>query len=196
MRVFSKLGLAGGIGTVAAAAVIGTVAFACTNLAALNLSEASGPAGSQVTISGSSFGSVAQGSSPVAIHFNGASGPVLATIVPDSSGALAPTAVTIPSNLQPGYYAIVAVQTSKAGTPAFGTPARTAFEVTAPGTGPQGQVNPGVGVGATPTGSGLGAGTIGLLAALGVGGLLLFGMGAATFVGSVRRAPAASKVKK
>jgi len=172
------------------------VGFACTSLAAMNLSAASGPAGSQVTVSGSSFNAVKDGTSAVSIHFNGATGPVIATVEPDASGAIAPTAITIPGDVQPGFYAIVAVQTEKGGAPAFGTPARAAFEVTGPGTGPQGQTVGGPGVGTTPTGNGLGAGTIGLLAALGVGGLLLFGMGAATFVGSTRKVGVASKVKK
>ena len=195
MRFRTRFGL--GLGMAMAGAAMGLVgAFACTSLAALNLSAASGPAGSQITVSGSSFNAVADGNTPVAIHFNGATGPVLATEAPDGSGGLAPIAITIPSNLKPGVYSIIASQTDKGGLPSFGTPARAAFEVTAPGTGPQGQAVGGPGVTVTPSGSGLGAGTIGLLVALGVGGLLLFGMGAATFVSGARRVPAASKVRK
>lgn len=195
MRVKTRVGLGVGVATIAAMVAV-VIGFACTSLAALNLSAASGPAGSQVTVSGSSFNAVADGNSPVAIHFNGATGPVIGTVSPDASGAVAPTTITIPGDVKPGYYAIVAVQTEPSGGPAFGTPARAAFEVTGPGTGPQGQTLGGPGVGATSSGNGLGAGTIGLLAALGVGGLLLFGMGAATFVGSARKVPAVSKVRK
>lgn len=196
MRLLGKMGV--GAGVAGAAAVVAIAAgFACTSLAALNLSAASGPAGSNLTVSGSSFNAVADGNTPVAIHFNGVTGPILATVEADASGALPPTAITIPAGTQPGFYTIVASQTETAGGgPSWGTPARAAFEVTAPGVGPQGAPNGGPGVTVTPAGSGLGAGTVGLLAALGVGGLLLFGMGAATFIGNARRVPAATRVKK
>ncbi|HET9051471.1 MAG TPA: hypothetical protein VFO60_07185, partial [Candidatus Dormibacteraeota bacterium] len=105
--------------------------------------------------------------------------------------------ITIPSSTSPGYYAIIASQSETGGGgPSWGTPARAAFQVTGPGTGPQGQTLGGPGVSVTSSSNGLGAGTIGLLVALGVGGLLLFGMGAATFVGNARRVPAVTKVKK
>jgi len=63
-------------------------------------------------VSGSGCNAVADGNTPVAIHVNGANGPILATVAPDSSGAIPATAITIPADVQPGYYAIVAVQTS------------------------------------------------------------------------------------
>lgn len=190
-----KLGGAGlGVGL---AAVVGvTTVFACTSLATLNLSQASAPSGTNLTVTGSSF-STSSGTSPVSLHWNSISGPVLSSgIVPDTSGAIGPVSVTIPSSATPGYYTIIAVQTDKSGQNAFGTPARAAIQVTGAG---------GAGVGsnssqpvASPTnnGSGLGAGLIGLLVALGVGGLILFGLGTATFVGSYRRVPSASKVRK
>src|SRR5215471_10651779 len=113
MRKFTGIGL--GVGVAAAAATIGVVAFACTSLAALNLSAASGPAGSNITVSGSSFNAVADGNTPVAIHFGTANGPILATVAPDASGALPATSITIPASTQPGYYAIIASQTETSG---------------------------------------------------------------------------------
>ena len=191
-----KLGGAGlGVGL---AAVVGvTTVFACTSLATLNLSQASAPAGTNLTVTGSSFGSVSGGSSPVSLHWNSISGPVLSSgIVPDSSGAIGPVSVTIPSSATPGYYTIIAVQTDKTGQNAFGTPARAAIQVTGAGGAGAGSNSSQPVASPTNNGSGLGAGLIGLLVALGVGGLILFGLGTATFVGSYRRVPSASKVRK
>lgn len=191
-----KLGGAGlGVGL---AAVVGvTTVFACTSLATLNLSQASAPAGTNLTVTGSSFGSVSNGSSPVSLHWNSISGPVLSSgVVPDSSGAIGPVSVTIPSSATPGYYTIIAVQTDKTGQNAFGTPARAAIQVTGAGGAGAGSNSSQPVASPTNNGSGLGAGLIGLLVALGVGGLILFGLGTATFVGSYRRVPSASKVRK
>ena len=191
-----KLGGAGlGVGL---AAVVGvTTVFACTSLATLNLSQASAPAGTNLTVTGSSFGSVSGGSSPVSLHWNSISGPVLSSgVVPDSSGAIGPVSVTIPSSATPGYYTIIAVQTDKTGQNAFGTPARAAIQVTGAGGAGAGSNSSQPVASPTNNGSGLGAGLIGLLVALGVGGLILFGLGTATFVGSYRRVPSASKVRK
>lgn len=191
-----KLGGAGlGVGL---AAVVGvTTVFACTSLATLNLSQASAPSGTNLTVTGSSFSSVSSGNSPVSLHWNSISGPVLSSgIVPDSSGAIGPVSVTIPSSATPGYYTIIAVQTDKSGQNAFGTPARAAVQVTGAGGASAGSNSSQPVASPTNNGSGLGAGLIGLLVALGVGGLILFGLGTATFVGSYRRVPSASKVRK
>lgn len=194
-----------------AALLVGaTTVFACTSLSTLNLSQASGAPGSNTNITGSSFGSVADGNSAVTLHWNSVSGPVLATgIVPDASGAIGPVSVTIPGansmggmiggtgSVSPGSYAIVATQTGSDGTPVFGTPARAAFQVTGTGSGVSAQP-PAAPSASAINGStaGLGAGLVALLAVLGVGGLLLFGLGAATLVGSYRRSPSASRVRK
>ena len=192
-----KTWMGAGLGAGLATVVGVTTVFACTSLATLNLSQASAPSGTNLTVTGSSFGSTTSGNSAVTLHWNSISGPVLAQgVAPDSSGAIGPVSVTIPQSATPGYYTIIATQTDKTGQNAFGTPARAAIQVTGAN---------GVGAGsgssqpvASPTnnGSGLGAGLIGLLVALGVGGLILFGVGTATFVGSYRRAPQASKVRK
>lgn len=191
----------GGAGLgVGLAAVVGvTTVFACTSLATLNLSQASAPAGTNLNVTGSSFSSVSptSGNSPVTLHWNSISGPVLSSgIVPDTSGAIGPVSVTIPSSATPGYYTIIAVQTDKSGQNAFGTPARAAIQVTGAGGAGAGSNSSQPVASPTNNGSGLGAGLIGLLVALGVGGLILFGLGTATFVGSYRRVPSASKVRK
>ncbi len=180
-----------------------TAVFACSSLSTLNLSQASGVPGSNINITGSSFGSVSHGSSPVTLHWNAVDGTVLATnIVPDASGAIGPVAVTIPagtssSTITPGFYTIVATQNGSDGKAEFGTPARASFQVTgaAGGTAAQPAVGP-TASSLNASTSGLGAGVIALLAALGVAGLLLFGLGAATFVGSYRRTASVSRVRK
>lgn len=189
-----------------------TTVFACTSLSTLNLSQAAGAPGTNINITGSSFGSTAQGNSAVTLHWNSADGMVLATnIVPDASGSIGPVSVTVPggaaasgvmggagstASVAPGYYAIVATQTASGGTPVFGTPARAAFQVM--GTAPvsSGQIAAGPTAAAlSASTSGLGTGVIVLLAVLGVAGLLLFGVGAATVLGTSRRT-AVSRVRK
>lgn len=180
------------------ATVIGvTTVFACTSLATLNLSQASAPSGSNLTVTGSSFGQTSSGNSAVTLHWNSVSGPVLSQgIVPDQSGAIGPVSISIPQSATPGYYTIIATQTDKSGQNSFGTPARAAIQVTGPNGAPSGNGSSQPVASATSNNNGIGAGLIGLLVALGVGGLILFGLGTATFVGSYRRAPSASKVRK
>lgn len=200
-----------GAGVTGAALVLGaTTVFACTSLSTLNLSQASGAPGSQISVTGSSFGTAARGNGPVTLHWNSVDGPVLASnIVPDASGAIGPVTVTIPggvtntgmiagtTTVTPGYYTIIATQTGKDGQPAFGTPARAAFQVTGTSSGAANQVPAGPSASSlTGSTAGLGTGVIALLVGLGVAGLLLFGLGAATFVGSSRRVASASRVRK
>lgn len=193
----SRKWMGAGLGVGLATVVGVTTVFACTSLATLNLSQASAPSGSNLTVTGSSFGSVSQGNSAVSLHWNSTSGPVLAQgIVPDQSGAIGPVSVTIPQSATPGYYTIIATQTDKSGQNSFGTPARAAIQVTGANGAPSGNGSSQPVASATSNSNGLGAGLIGLLVALGVGGLVLFGLGTATFVGSYRRAPSASKVRK
>lgn len=197
MRILARFGLAGTASTVAL--VLGmTVASACTSLASLNLTPPSGPGGTQITITGSSFNTVSSGSTPVAIHLNGASGPLLATVTPDASGAIGPVAVTIPANLQPGAYTVFASQTDQStGQASFGTPARGAFQVVGSAAAPGNQAAPSQpGLASASPNSGLSAGLIGLLVALGAVGLILFVLGTATFVSNARRVPSATRVRK
>src|SRR5215213_10967073 len=74
-------------GAAAAASVIpGAAAFACTNLATLNLSSAAGKAGDTVTVTGSSFRMPVGVETGVQIRWNALDGPVLAEVRPDRVG--------------------------------------------------------------------------------------------------------------
>ena len=185
MARMKRFGLAAtgvvGIGMMALA----SAAFACTNLAALNLSSSSGPAGSSITVTGSAFSKPPK-NTPVDLHWNGVNGPILATVTPDAAGAINPTNITIPADAQPGFYTIVATQTEVAtGLNPWGIPTRAGFSVEGPGAtaAPAPQAVPP----AATSDSGVSGGFIALSVALGLGGLVLFGLGAATFLSTYRR---------
>jgi hypothetical protein len=179
---------------VAAMAFTAVAAFACTNLATLNLSTASGGVGDTVTVTGSSF-RTATGDNPVmpvVLNWNGADGPVLAETTPDAAGNVSAT-FSVPEG-QAGYYVIVASQTDAEGEAAYGTPARASFQIL----GPNGEsvvAQPGTqaAVPAEASSSGIIALTVGL----GALGLALFGAGFTAFVRQARGsdAPVASKVR-
>lgn len=191
-----------GLGTMGAALVIGaSPAWACTNLATLNLSNASGTSGTNVTVTGSSFATAksfatasASQAVPVQLHWNSVTGPVLATAIPDATGNIS-AAVTIPQ-AQPGYYVLVATQQVK-GVNEYGTPARAAFQVISPGQRPAITPSAGQSAGAA-TSSPSSTGVIALTVALGVAGLALFGAGATSFARQARRrsVPATQKATK
>ena len=183
-------------GSAAAATVVAAAAaFACTNLATLNLSSSAGKAGDTVTVTGSSFRVNAQNvdsSFPVVLHWNGVDGATLAEVKPDRAGNISAT-FTVPEG-QPGYYVIVATQRDAKGVDQYGTPARASYQIL----GPNGQSvvqpvgNPAGTVGTETSSSGIIALTVGL----GVLGLALFGAGFTAFVRQARRAPAAATVRK
>ena len=184
------------LGSAATAVVIaGAAAFACTNLATLNLSSAAGKAGDAVTVTGSSFRVNARdlnASFPVVLHWNGVDGAVLAEAKPDKAGNISAT-FTVPEG-QPGYYVIVATQRSPQGVDQYGTPARASYQIL----GPNGQsvvqpVGSTAGTVGTETSS---SGIIALTVGLGALGLALFGAGFIAFVRQARRAPAAATVRK
>jgi len=188
-----------GFGALGASLVIGaSAAWACTNLATTNLSQASGTPGQAITVTGSSFKvpkvGVAAPVTPVALHWNGVAGPVLATAIPDATGNIVAT-VTIPQ-ASPGYYVLVASQQT-AGVDEYGTPARAAFQVISPGQRPAVTPNAGQSAGVATT-SPSSTGVIALTVALGVAGLALFGAGATSFARQARRrsVPATQKVAK
>jgi hypothetical protein len=142
-----------------------SAAFACTNLAELNLSSPSGQAGMQVTVTGSAFAKAPK-NTPVELHWNGLNGTVLASVTPDAAGAIGP--MTIATGLNP-----------------WGIPTRAGFQVLGPGATP-GSVAAPVSTGLSNS-SGVSGGFVALTVALGVGGLVLFGLGAAAFLASSRR---------
>lgn len=112
---------------------LGVTAYACVNLASLNLSAASGRPGDAVTITGSSFNIICVCGpqvppTPVKIRWNGIKGEVMAEMMPDKAGTIS-ASFTVPA-VKPGYYVIVATQHDETyHIDAAGTPARATFEV-------------------------------------------------------------------
>ncbi|MEX2289564.1 MAG: hypothetical protein WD794_04455 [Mycobacteriales bacterium] len=174
--------------------VFGGVAYACTNLATLNLSTASGNVGDNVTVTGSSFrtprgaGDVPM---PVELHWNGADGPLLGKAVPDAAGNIS-ASFQVPEG-QAGYYVVLATQLDK-GVDAYGTPARAAFQILGANgesvLAPQGTQTPAVS-------GGNGSGILALTVGLGALGLALFAAGFVAFSRQARRqeAPVPAKVR-
>ena len=179
----------------AAVALAGVAAFACTNLATLNVSRAAGNPGDVVAVTGSSFAVAKEGAapSPVQLRWNGMAGPVLAEAVPDTAGNISAT-FSVPE-AKPGQHVLEATQLDAEGEPEFGTPARASFQVL----GPSGAAAPPVseqpaGTGSEPSSAGVAA----LMVTLGVLGLGLFALGAASFARELRRRelPAAERVSQ
>lgn len=177
----------------AAIAVTASAAFACTNLATLNLSSPSGNVGDTVTLTGSSFRVPAGNAAPlpVILTWNGAAGPVLAQAIPDGAGNISAT-FTVPAG-EPGYYVVMASHKDAEGKDTFGTPARAAFQILGPNS--EAAVQPASNKAppaiSEPSSSGLIALTIGL----GVLGLALFGAGFTAFVRQARRREVPSTAK-
>jgi hypothetical protein len=194
MNLRKKVSLVFG-GATTALVIAGAAAFACTNLATLNLSNSAGKAGDNVTVTGSSFrvnAKDAAASDPVVLHWNGVDGATLAEAKPDKAGNISAT-FTVPEG-QPGYYVIVATQRDAKGVDAYGTPARASYQIL----GPNGQsvvqpVGSSAGNVGTETSS---SGIIALTVGLGALGLALFGAGFIAFVRQARRAPAAATVRR
>lgn len=192
----------------AAATIVAGAAFACTNLATVNLSSSMGKPGDVITVTGSGFQAsadempmdgmtmdMAPGSaglaamanlatrSPVILRWNGPDGPVLSTAVPDRSGTIS-VIFTIPES-QSGQYTVLGVQKNPQGFDVYGTPARAPIQVIGAG-------QPAAGVrGAGPEGAG-GSNTSGFLAltaGLGIAGVGLLAAGglAATRTARSRR---------
>ncbi len=175
-------------GAVAAACVfVGAAAFACTNLATLNLSSTAGKAGDVVTVTGSSF-AVGRGDAPtfpVQLRWNGVDGMVLAETVPDRAGNISAT-FTVPEGA-PGYYVLVATQRNAQGVDTYGTPARASYQIL----GPNGQsvvAPPAASAAAAVPSEPSSTGIIALTVALGLVGLALFAAGFIAFVRQTRAA--------
>ena len=188
----------GGLFAVLASAVViaGTAAFACTNLATLNLSSATGKAGDTITVTGSSFRMPSGVETGVQLRWNGVDGPVLAETRPDRVGNIS-AQVEIP-NAAPDTYVIVAVLRDARGADTSGTPARAQFQIV----GGAGRAVPAASAGQLPAGgaesSGSTSAPIGLLIVLGVAGLGLFGAGFIAVARQARgqKAPAAAPVRR
>lgn len=162
----------------AAALLGGAAAFACTNLATLNLGTPSAKAGTAVSVTGSSFATAKEGAAPipVAIRWNSVNGPVLATLVPDASGSI--TGSFTPPETTPGHYIVMATQLDDKGENQFGTPARVPFEIL----GPTGEsVPPPVRQLSSSSSDSSSSIPLVLLAVVGIGALALFAAGLASF---------------
>lgn len=190
----------GVFGTASAVLVLLAVtAYACTNLASLNLSSATGRPGDPITVTGSSFNTICicgpqVPPTPVKIRWQGINGGVLAEMMPDKAGTIS-ASFTVP-DVKPGYYVIVATQHDETyNIDAAGTPARATFEVlTATGQSV---------VGSEPVSAivandeGVPSTLVALTVALGALGLALFAVGSVAVIRQVstRRRPVAATVK-
>ena len=180
MGARGKLSLLGAAAVAAVAILGGAAAFACTNLATLGTSAPTAKAGGAVTVTGSSFAAPAEGAaaSPVLIHWNKVGGPVLASLVPDATGAINGS-FNVPDSA-PGHYVLVATQLDDKGENQFGTPARIAVEVV----GPTGESTPApVTQPATSSSSSDSSSTVplALVSVLGVAAVAVFAAGLASF---------------
>ena len=186
------------VGVLGAAVMLlaGAAAFACTNLATLNLSSTAGKAGDVITVTGSSYRMPTGVTTGVQIRWNAIDGPVLAEVTPDKVGNIS-ASVTIPQ-APPDNYVIVAVLRDARGGDTSGTPSRAQFQIQG-GAGtaaPQpalAQAQP-----ATTSSSGGSSAPMVLLLGLGALGLLLFAGGfvAATRSARPREAPTAARVRQ
>lgn len=172
--------------------VAASTAFACTNIATINLSDSQGRPGRTVMVTGSSFGAIKRSSTappvPIKVRWDGSEGPVLAEAMADTFGQFS-VQITIP-DVAPGRYVVLAVQRDVDGYDIYGSPARAAFAVVTP----EGKAvnQPVTALGPEPSGSDLIPGMVALFAA-GLAGLGLFVGGVATALkqgGRPERAPA------
>ncbi|HEX2047519.1 MAG TPA: hypothetical protein VHF27_07130 [Acidimicrobiales bacterium] len=195
----------------ACAAVLAGTAFACTNLATLNLSTSMGKPGDAVTVTGTGFlananempmdgmvmdmgpGGSGMGDlptrSPVVLHWNGSDGPVLSEAVPDRSGTIS-VVFDIPEATA-GHYTVVAVQKNPQGFDVYGTPARATIQVVGAGR-PAADAARGSGS-LAGDGQGTSIGLLALTVGLGVSSVGLVGAGtlaAARVLRARRRVPA------
>ena len=191
--------------------LVAGAAFACTNLATVNLSSSMGKPGDAITLTGTGFmanaaempmdgmvmdmgaGGAMMGDlsvrSPVTVRWNGPDGPVLSTAVPDRSGTIS-VLFSIP-DAPAGHYTVVAVQKNAHGYDVYGTPARSPLQVLGPGQ-PAGAGARGggtAGAAAPSTSPGILALTVGL-GVLGVGLLAAGGVAATRTVRARRAVPA------
>jgi hypothetical protein len=185
--------------------LVAGAAFACTNLATINLSSSMGKPGEAITVTGTGFmanaaempmdgmvmdmGSAAMGDmtvrSPVTVRWNGPDGPVLSTAVPDRSGTIS-VLFTIP-DARAGHYTVVAVQKNAQGYDVYGTPARAPLQVIGAGQPAGAGIRDGGPEGAS--GASTSPGLLALTVGLGVLGVALLAAGgvAATRTAKARR---------
>lgn len=179
--------VAGTLG-VGVALAIAVPVFACTSLPSISLSQAYGPAGDSVQVTGTAW---APSFGRVTLRWGSLSGPVIATAVPDAAGTLGAVTITIPTSARPGLHAVIA------STDDVSSPARAVFQVLSP----SGSAAPPpvealpygpVGRPAMPVGTS----TMALVAVCGLVGLGALGIGASVLAGSHLRHPSPSRVPR
>jgi hypothetical protein len=173
----------------------GAVAYACTNLATLNLSSGTGKPGDTITVTGSSFRMPSGVTTGVQIRWNAVDGPVLAEAIPDRVGNISAT-FTVP-DAAPDYYVVIAVLRDARGNDTSGTPARAQFQIVGGAGRPVAPTASGP-VTAATGGEGGSTAPIALLLVLGALGLGLFGAGFAAVARQTRRsgAPVPAPVRR
>lgn len=174
-------------------------AWACTNLASLNLSEANVSAGDTIDVTGTSFSSLAQASpgeggeaaEPVQLRWNSADGTVLGEFETDARGTFQGS-IRVPADAAPGSYVLVATQNVIADAEegdiraAYGTPARAAIHVDAPPVAVRDVSVPAMAAAAGSPGADAGLLSLGAFAAMGLLALGLLAAGAGLFIRDVR----------
>ena len=123
------------LGALAVPLTFAAVASACTALATIASNPGAAAVGAAVTVTGQGFAPHDPSDSrtePAMIRFDSLNGPVVATASPSSAadGGKFSVKITVPQ-LAVGDHVLVVTQDGTDGRPAFGTPARQAFAVTA-----------------------------------------------------------------
>ena len=101
-----------------------SAAFACQSLATATVNPKSGPSGTTVNLRGTNYSS-SPTASPIQVHLDSRTGPVLAQTGPSTSINLN-FAVTGPAGSHP----LVVTQYTSSGAPVAGTPGRSYFNIT------------------------------------------------------------------
>lgn len=187
--------LIGVTGALAAVLFTAATAWACTNLASLNISSPTGNPGMILDVSGTAYAT--KGGSDVVVRWDSLTGPVLASLTPDATGTIRGS-VAVPADAKPGPHVILATQDYTDGTgktaPAYGTPSRAGFTIGAVPAALPASEAAAVTAG-TVDPSGASSGLIALTIALGVGGVALFGAGLAAVARQTRRSPTPAAVQ-
>jgi hypothetical protein len=125
-----------GFGLAAIPLSAAAIAYACTGLATVSTSSSSATSGATVVVTGSGF--AAHDPSDIRteqakVRFDDPSGDVVATAspTPANDGGKFSVQITVPA-LAAGDHVLIVTQNGSDGRPAFGTPARQAFAITAP----------------------------------------------------------------
>lgn len=184
---WKRKGLTGA--TIAAGGLLMAVpVFACTEAPSISLNTLSGVAGSDVALTGAAWAHT-----PITVHWDGLSGPVLAVVQPVGTQGVLPTVtVRIPSTAEPGYHFLVATDNLYAADTA-----RSGFQVTSTngvGAPPPQAVLSGSPADQSP--NTVGVGVIALLAALGGSGLIVSTVGGVALARSRRTATTASMLRQ